>query len=144
MTATTYTPELGAAFCAAMASTTDCIATICKRKGMPSKATVFRWRSSIPEFATMYEAAKVEQLYCGIEECTEIADKAPPTPEGIQKARLRIDTRIKVAQRLKPKEFGDKITQELVGAGGGAIQVQSAASLTDDQLAAIAAGAKCS
>lgn len=123
MTATTYTPELGAKFCAAMASTTDCIATICKRKGMPSKATVFRWRANIPEFAAMYEAAKVEQLYGGIEECTEIADKAPLTPEGLQKAKLRIDTRIKVAQRLKPKEFGDKVDLNHGGQDGNPVNM---------------------
>lgn len=110
-----YTPELGAAFCAAMASTTDSIAKICKRKGMPSKATVFRWRAEQPEFATMYEAAKLEQLYCGIEECTEIADTADLSSEGIQKAKLRIDTRMKVAQRLKPKELGEK--QEIAHTG---------------------------
>jgi hypothetical protein len=121
MSETTYTPEAGAAFCAAMASTTDSIATICKRKGMPSKATVFRWRAAVPEFATMYESAKLEQLYGGIEECTEIADKAPATSEGIQKAKLRIETRIKVAQRLKPKEFGDKM--QLTGEGGGPVDM---------------------
>jgi hypothetical protein len=123
MTAPVYTPELGAAFCAAMASTTDSIATICKRKGMPSKATVFRWKAEYPEFATMYEAAKLEQMYCGIEECNEIADKAPLTSEGIQKAKLRIDTRIKVAQRLKPKEFGDKVDLNHGGQDGNPVNM---------------------
>ena len=124
MSDSTYTPERGAMFCAAMASTTDCIKTICNRDGMPSSATVFRWRSSIPEFATMYEAAKLEQLYSGIEECTEIADNAEPTSEGIQKAKLRIDTRLKVAQRLKPKELGEKVTNEVTGPDGGPVQFQ--------------------
>ena len=123
MTDTTYTPELGAKFCAAMASTTDSIATICKRKGMPSKATVFRWKAEIPEFSTMYEAAKLEQLYGGIEECTEIADKAEPTSEGIQKAKLRIDTRLKVAQRLKPKELGEKIDLNHGGQGDNPVNM---------------------
>lgn len=123
MSDTTYTPERGAAFCAAMAATTDSIATICKRKGMPSKATIFRWKVEHPDFAAMYEAAKVEQLYCGIEECTEIADKAPTTPEGIQKAKLRIDTRIKVAQRLKPKEFGDKVDLNHGGQDGNPVNM---------------------
>lgn len=117
-----YDPKLAAAFCAAMASTTDSIATICQRDGMPSKATVFRWKAEQPDFATMYEAAKLEQLYCGIEECTEIADKADLSSEGIQHAKLRIDTRIKVAQRLKPKEFGDKVQQELTGPNGGPLE----------------------
>jgi hypothetical protein len=124
MSESTYTPEIGAAFCAAMASTTDSIATICRRDGMPSKATVFRWKAEIPEFAKMYEAAKLEQLYAGIEECTEIADTAEPTSEGIQHAKLRIDTRLKVAQRLKPKELGEKVTNELTGPDGGPLQFQ--------------------
>jgi hypothetical protein len=121
MTDAIYTPELGAKFCAAMASTTDSIGTICKRKGMPSKATVFRWKAEIPEFATMYEAAKLEQMYGGIEECTEIADKAGKTHEDIAHAKLRIDTRIKVAQRLKPKEFGDKVDVNHGGQGDNPI-----------------------
>ena len=121
--AAVYDPEQGAKFCAAMASTTDSIATICKRKGMPSKATVFRWKAEQPEFAEMYEAAKLEQLYGGIEECTEIADKAPLTSEGIQKAKLRIDTRIKVAQRLKPKEFGDKVDVNHGGQGDNPVNM---------------------
>jgi hypothetical protein len=120
---TTYDPELAASFCAAMASTTDSIATICKRKGMPSKATVFRWKAEHADFATMYEAAKLEQLYCGIEECTEIADKAKKTSEDIAHAKLRIDTRIKVAQRLKPKEFGDKVDLNHGGQDGNPVNM---------------------
>ena len=121
MTYTVYTAELGAKFCAAMASTTDSIKTICKRKGMPSNATVFRWRANIPEFAAMYEVAKLEQLYGGIEECTEIADKAGKTHEEIAHAKLRIDTRMKVAQRLKPKELGEKVDVNHGGQGDNPI-----------------------
>lgn len=122
--AAAYDPELGARFCASMAETTESIARICQRDGMPSKATIFRWRAEQPEFAKMYEAAKVEQLYAGIDECTEIADAAEQTSEGIQKAKLRIETRLKVAQRLKPKELGEKVTNELTGPDGGPVQLQ--------------------
>lgn len=121
MSDTTYTPELGAKFCAAMASTTNSIATICKRKGMPSKATVFRWKAEHPDFSKMYEAAKLEQLYSGIEECTEIADKAKKTHEEIAHAKLRIETRMKVAQRLKPKELGEKVDVNHGGQGDNPI-----------------------
>lgn len=121
---TTYDPELAAQFCAAMASTTDSIATICKRKGMPSKATVFRWKADHQDFATMYEAAKLEQLYSGIEECTEIADKAAKTSEAIAHAKLRIETRLKVAQRLKPKELGEKVDVNHAGKDGGPLVVE--------------------
>lgn len=116
-----YDPDLAAKFCAAMASTTDSIATICKRKGMPSKATVFRWKAQNKDFAMMYEVAKLEQLYSGIEECTEIADKAGKTHEEIAHAKLRIDTRMKVAQRLKPKELGEKVDVNHGGQGDNPI-----------------------
>jgi hypothetical protein len=41
MTATTYKPKLAAQFCAAIADGKS-IRAVCKLKGMPSKATVFR------------------------------------------------------------------------------------------------------
>jgi len=107
--AAAYDPELAAKFCAAMASTTDSIATICKRKGMPSKATVFRWKAEQPLFREMYEAAKTEQIGSQFDEIVEIADTCGTDLAEIKKAKLRIYARIEVAQRLKTKEFGLKI-----------------------------------
>jgi transposase-like protein len=109
MTATTYTPELGAKFCAAMASTTDSIATICRRAGMPSKATVFRWKSEHPLFAAMYDAAKSAQIDTQFDEIVEIADNCKADKDSVAKAKLRIYARIEAAQRLKPKEYGLKV-----------------------------------
>ena len=104
-----YDPELAARFCAAMASTTESIATICKRKGMPSKATVFRWKAEQPTFALMYDAAKNEQVFSQFDEIVEIADNCKNDRDAIQKAKLRIYARIEAAQRLKPKQFGLKM-----------------------------------
>jgi hypothetical protein len=118
----TYTPALGAKFCAAMASTSDSISTICKRAGMPSKATVFRWRLDFPEFKAMYDEAKSDQVDSLFDEIPEIADKAPESSEGVAKAKLRIYARIETAQRLKPKQYGNKVTNEMVGADGGPIE----------------------
>jgi hypothetical protein len=131
--AVTYDPEQAAAFCAAMASTTDSIATICKRKGMPSKATVFRWRAKSPEFKAMYEAAKEDQLYAGIEECIEIADTAEASTEGIQKAKLRIYARLEVAQRLKPKTLGAKIDVNHGGQDGNPIKTESKVTISAEE-----------
>lgn len=109
MTASIYDPELAAQFCAAMASTTDSIATICKRKGMPSKATVFRWKAENPIFAQMYDAAKSAQIDTQFDEIVEIADNCKNDKDSIQKAKLRIYARIEAAQRLKPKQYGLKV-----------------------------------
>ena len=142
--ATTYFPELAAKFCAAIAEGDKAIAEICKIKGMPSKATIFRWKAEIPEFAAMYEAAKDMQLELHVDECTAIADKCKADKGAVAKARLQINTRMERAQLLRPKRYSKHVTQELTGAGGGAIEVRSAAAYSDDELAAIAAGAKCS
>lgn len=147
MTATTYKPELAAKLCAAIAageSGKDSLRSICKQPGMPSRATVYRWLDENPEFSEMYGKASARRADGYIDEIVEIADGAPGTKSGIAKAKLKIYAREKYAAKIAPRKYGDKITQELVGAGGGAIQVQTAAALTDDQLAAIAAGKPCS
>ncbi len=104
-----YDTEQAAMFCAAMASTTDSIATICRRKGMPSKATVFRWKAEIPQFSLMYDAAKSAQIDTQFDEIVEIADNCKTDKDAVAKARLRIYARIEVAQRLKTKQYGLKI-----------------------------------
>lgn len=104
-----YDPDTAAMFCAAMASTTDSIATICRRKGMPSKATVFRWKAEIPQFGLMYDAAKSAQIDTQFDEIVEIADNCKTDKDAVAKARLRIYARIEVAQRLKTKQYGLKI-----------------------------------
>lgn len=147
MSKTTYTTELGLKVCAAMvegANGKNSLRAVCKKAGMPSRATVYRWLEEQPEFVEMYNKATTMRAHGYVDEMVDIADEAPETKEGVQKAKLKIYAREKYAAKIAPRLYGEKVTQELVGAGGGAIQVQSAASLTDDQLAAIAAGMKCS
>lgn len=100
-----------------MASTTDSIATICKRKGMPSKATVFRWKAEHPLFAALYDAAKSAQIDMQLDEIVEIADNCKVDKDSVAKAKLRIYARIEAAQRLKPKQYGLKV------AHGGAVDL---------------------
>jgi hypothetical protein len=147
MTATTYTTKLAAKLCAALAageSGKDSLRSVCKQPGMPSRATVYRWLEDNTEFQAMYAKATTQRADSYIDEIVEIADSAPGTKSGIAKAKLRIYAREKYAAKIAPRKYGEKVTQELVGAGGGAIEVRTAAALTDDQLAAIAAGATCS
>jgi hypothetical protein len=143
MSKTTYTPELAAKFCAAIADGGS-LRAVCAKKDMPSKATVFRWLRDQPEFVKLYEQATDDRADAHVDEIIDIADKCKVDKDAVAKAKLQIYARIEAVQRMKPRKYGARVTQELVGAGGGAIQVQSAAALTDDQLAAIAAGAKCS
>lgn len=122
MTATTYTPELAAKFCAAIADG-GTLRSVCKKPSMPSKATVFRWLGDHPDFVTMYEKATDERTDTMIDEIVDIADNCKADKDSIRKAKLRIDARVEQAQRMKPKKYGSKV--QLTGDGGGAIETKS-------------------
>jgi hypothetical protein len=132
MTATTYTLELADKFCAAIADGGS-LRSVCKKKGMPSKATVFRWLREHPEFATLYEQATDDRADAQIEEIVDIADEVAVDKEAIQKAKLRIYARIEAAQKMKPRKYGRQL--QLTGEGGGAIQ-HKVQQMTDDELEA--------
>lgn len=122
MTATTYTPELAASFCAAIADGST-LRSACKKPGMPSKATVFRWLGEHPEFVTMYEKATDERTDVMIDEIVDIADNCKSDKDSIRKAKLRIDARVEQAQRMKPRKYGRQL--QLTGEGGGAVPVKA-------------------
>jgi transposase-like protein len=119
MTAITYTPELAAKFCAAIAEGGS-LRAVCKKAGMPSKATVFRWLRDHADFVKLYEQATDDRADAHVDEIIEIADSCKVDKEEIQKAKLRIYARIEAVQRMKPKKYGSKM--QLTGDGGGAIE----------------------
>ena len=123
---------------------------ICRDDAMPAKSTVCKWLAENPEFADQYTRAREIQAEALVEESLEIADDATNdwmlrnrdgkeswelNGENIQRSRLRVDTRRWFASKLAPKKYGDRL--EL----GGGLSIKNAASgMTDDELAAIAAG----
>jgi len=122
MTTITYAPDLAAKFCAAIADG-NTIRTVCKMKGMPSKATVFRWLRDHPDFAKMYEVATDERADTMIDEIVEIADSCKTDADAIRKAKLRIHARVEQAQRMKPRKYGNQL--QLTGEGGGPVEAKT-------------------
>lgn len=51
--------------------------------------------------------------------------RVPLSADVIARNRLRVDTRKWAAAKLKPRVYGDKVTQEHTGADGGAIKVET-------------------
>lgn len=109
---------------------------------MPAIATVFKWLAAHSEFVEQYTRAREAQADTLADELIDIADDSandyydrPVGTEGetqrvvdaehINRSRLRVDTRKWVASKLKPKRYGEKISAELTGAGGGPIIIQS-------------------
>ncbi len=121
---------------------------------MPNWQTVYRWKAENADLSNRIARAREAGFDAIAEECLEIADETAfdtiigdngdrPNSEWITRSKLRVETRLKLLAKWDPKRYGDKTTTELTGADGGPIKVQSAAALTDDQLAAIAAGKPC-
>ena len=107
----------------------DCLDIICERVSqgatllelsgearMPRVAQVTRWLATNEQFKLRYiealqvhilmEAAQVIQIADGKDEIS----KARPEMDSPQRAKLRIDTRLRVAERLLPHIFGVKTT----------------------------------
>jgi hypothetical protein len=104
--------------------------TICKDESMPCIATVFSWFRTKPEFLAQYDKAKENQADTLAEDILDIADngdndwmeKNDPDNKGyayngehVQRSRLRVDARKWIASKLKPKKYGERITQDING-----------------------------
>lgn len=96
--------------------------TICKRDDLPCAATIFKWLREQPAFSDQYAKAKEASADALLEDMLYIADDSS---EDVQRSRLRVDTRKWAASKLKPKKYGDKITQENTGPDGGPIKTES-------------------
>jgi hypothetical protein len=90
---------------------------------------VLKWLRETPDFQTQYAHAREEQAETLVEEIIDLADEEPKTTlnkfgaEVVDNGRVthqknRVDARKWNAAKLKPKKYGDKITQELTGKDG--------------------------
>lgn len=106
---------------------------ICKEPDLPGLTTVYRWLESDASFRDKYARAREEQADTLADEIVRIADEAPP-PDGetgkidsawVAWQRNRVEARKWTASKLKPKKYGDKLTNEHTGPDGGAVVIES-------------------
>ncbi len=134
----------------------ESLRSICRDEAMPARSTVHLWLASRADFSDQYARAcdvRADEVF---DEMFEIADDATNdwmerkgeddacgwqvNGDAVQRSRLRIDTRKWALARMNPKKYGDKITNEVVGAGGGPVQTVQidAKKLSKAQLEALA------
>lgn len=82
---------------------------ICGDARMPSRASVYSWVESDEEFAGRFRAARARGVHALAEECLTIADEPTNDPVQVANKRVRIDTRLRLAGKWLPKEYGDKL-----------------------------------
>lgn len=120
-----YTPELAEQILEAISTTPRGLDFICQSNpDFPSARTVHRWLETDEAFRQSYVRARERQADLIFDECLEIADDASGDlktvgsdgnerevcdTEFVQRAKLRIETRMRMAGKLAPKRYGDKL-----------------------------------
>ena len=138
---TRYTKKVATEICWRIADG-ESLYSICADDHMPAKRTIYHWLSlkSYQDFLHQYTQARERQAETFIDQCVDIADdgtRDTVTVEGkdgkeyervnhdhINRSRLRVDTRIKLAEKLAPKKYTPK--KELEHSGNAQIVVESA------------------
>lgn len=117
---TKYSDELADKVCLAIASTPRGLAHVCAADDMPSPSAVYKWLASEPDFVEKYLRAREAQSHLLLDECMDIADdgtndfvmtdKGPALDrDHIARSKLRVETRMRMAGKLNPKRYGDKL-----------------------------------
>jgi len=88
---------------------------ICREEGMPAWRTVYNWMEADEEIAARIARARERGFDAIAEETLDLADEVPRQSEAIQKAKLQIDTRLKLLAKWSPKRYGDKQTHSIGG-----------------------------
>jgi hypothetical protein len=130
-----YTDEVADQICARLAEGQS-LRAICRDEEMPEQRSVFRWLRSHEGFRQQYALAREAQADALFDEALDIADDGSNdwmlanngdddktaawrlNSEHVQRSKLRIDTRKWMASKLQPKKYGEKVTNEIVGADG--------------------------
>lgn len=104
------------------------LAEICRDEKMPAYRTTYDWMDAHPTFSASIARAREEGYDAIAIDCLHISDDNGSdtrfTKDGeemvntdvIQRAKLRVDTRLKLLAKWSPKKYGDNIN---VGAGEG-------------------------
>jgi hypothetical protein len=111
----------------------------------PHPSTVLDWTEKYPDtLGQQYAHARETGYRLLADKILEIADEPIPSTESgaldngaVAHQRLRIDTRKWMLSKMLPKVYGDKVTQEHTGAGGGPIALAAVdlKNLSDEELA---------
>jgi hypothetical protein len=105
----TYTPELAGEICWRIVEGRT-LNAIGADPEMPCAGTILRWVKEVPGFEDAYVQAKAMQADVIFEECRDEALAA--TPGTVWVARLRVETNFRMAARMKPRKYCERVVAE--------------------------------
>lgn len=121
----TFTQEIADRVCEELRSGRT-LRSVCEEDWAPSRDGLLGWADRMPAFADQYARAKT----AGYEALGELTiDEASMyiKAEDVPAARMKLDARRWFLGKMAPKRYGDKVTQEVVGAGGGPVEIKPVA-----------------
>lgn len=152
---TKFTEEIANEICERI-SLGESLISICKSDHIPERRTVYDWlgkstgedaEKHFTKFLYQYTRARELQADSFFDEAVDIADNTErdtitkedrngneyetANHEAIQRSKLRVDTRFKVAAIVKPKKYSEKRLMELTGANGGPIETKWEVEIVD-------------
>ena len=129
-----YTHELGAEICRRMAEG-ESVLEIARTPGFPTAGCIFRWGTDTDHpFSQMYARARELYAHKVAAEIIELADAGEARMANVELLRVRIDARKWAASKMMPKDYGDRIRQDV----NATVQVKPPRELSDEELARIA------
>ena len=106
-------------------STGETLTSVCRDLGVGTR-TVYDWMEADTELSAQFARARASGYDAIADECMEIADDGSGdyiitddgpalNKEHIQRAKLRVETRLKLLAKWDPKRYGDKLQADLSG-----------------------------
>ena len=96
---------------------------ICSDDDMPCRATVYRWYDFHPDFHARCARAREGMADFLVDQIEKMADNTDET--NVQSQKVKIGVAQWRAEKMAPRLYGNRLTTEVSGPGGGAIQVRA-------------------
>ena len=109
------------------------LAQICRSDLMPAHRTVYDWMEAHPGVSTSIARARdlgEDVIAAGLR---DVARGGSGSSGDVQRDKLIVDTDLKLLAKWNPKKWGDKVQNEVSGAGGGPITLNIVPVKTDDK-----------
>jgi hypothetical protein len=101
----------------------ESLRSICRDQNFPNECTIRTWALEDREgFNSQYTRARDIGLDCLADQVQEIAAGALDASD-VPRARLEFDAKRWYLSKLAPKRYGDRIQNEVTGAGGAALNI---------------------
>ena len=114
----------------------ETLRAICREEGKPHWTVIYDWLKENPEFNLRFTRARDIGHDAIAEECLQIADDklgdwtltdSGPTFDGdhVQRAKLKIETRLKLLAKWSPKKYGESTQLKHADADGNKLNLGS-------------------